>query len=206
MPQADSYSSLERRFLSPVRAFLSRLYSPLVRGLARLGVPPNAVSLVAPVLGALFIYTVRHDLTLSFFVWLPSMLVDGVDGALARYTGRASDFGALVDQVSDHTRETLIVVGLTSAGALSPLWGSLYPFVYTALNVVLFLGNHYRVPAPLAIKSWMVLYPAIAVYLLAGRNYLNCAAPLSIGFMAATIVHCLLLLSKGMRESAQQDA
>jgi phosphatidylglycerophosphate synthase len=168
-------------------------------------VPPNAVSLVAPVLGALFVYTVRRDLILSFFVWLPSLLVDGVDGALARYSGRASVFGALVDQVSDHTRETLIVVGLTSAGALSPLWGSLYPFVYTALNVVLFLGNYYQVPAPLAVKSWMVLYPAIAVYLLAGRNYLNWATPLSIAFMAATIVHGLLLLSRGMRASSGDD-
>jgi hypothetical protein len=51
----------------------------------------------------------------------------------------------------------------------------------------------------------MVLYPAIAVYLLAGRNYLNWATPLSIAFMAATIVHGLLLLSRGMRASSGDD-
>lgn len=198
MPKADSYSSIERRFITPVRGLLLRVYSPLVRLLARLGVSPNAISLIGPLLGLVFVYVVRHNPRLSFFVWLPSMMVDGVDGALARYTGRASDFGALVDQFSDHTRETLIVVGLTWCGALSPLWGSLYPFVYTAINVILFLGNYYGAPAPLAIKSWMVLYPAILLYLLWGRNYLNLAAPLSIALMLFTIVHGLWLLSRTM--------
>ncbi len=195
---SDSYSVVERRFVAPVRALLLWFYGPVVRLFAAVGISPNAVSAVGPVLGVLFVHTVRQHPRLSFFIWLASMMTDSVDGALARYTGRASDFGALLDQFADHTRETLIVVGLTASGALLPLWGSLYPFIYTALNVVLFLGNHYGVPAPIAIKSWMVLYPAIVLYLLTGRNYLDTATMLSIAFMSATILHGLLLLSRGM--------
>ncbi|MBM4429666.1 MAG: CDP-alcohol phosphatidyltransferase family protein [Chloroflexi bacterium] len=202
MGKADSYSSIERRFLAPARGLLARVYGPLVRALARLGVSPNMVSLLGPALGLVFVYTVRHHLRLSFLIWVPSMLVDGIDGALARYTGRASNFGALMDQVADHTRETLIVVGLTAAGALSPLWGSLYPFVYTATNVTLLLGNQYGVPAPFAVKSWMVLYPAIAVYLLWGRNCLDAAAAISILFMMITVLYGLVLLKRGMDEGA----
>jgi len=198
MARADSYSSIERRFLAPVRGLVLRLYSPVVRLLARLGVSPHAVSAAGPLLGVWFVFLLPRNPRLSFVVWLLSLMVDGVDGALARYTGRASDFGALVDQVCDHTREILIVAGLAWSGALSPLWGSLYPFVYTALNVTLFLGNSYGAPAPLAIKSWMVLYPAILLYLLRGRNYLNWAAPLSIALMSLTIVHGLWLLSRAM--------
>lgn len=198
MPRADSYSSIERRFLAPGRGLVMRLYSPLVRLLATLGFSPNAVSLAGPLLGLWFVFLVPRNPRLSFFVWLLSLMVDGVDGALARYTGRASSFGALFDQVCDHTREILIVAGLAWHGALAPLWGSLYPFVYTALNVVLFLGNSYDVPAPWAIKSWMVLYPAILLYLLCGRNYLNWAAPLSIALMLITIVPELWLLSRAM--------
>jgi phosphatidylglycerophosphate synthase len=198
MAKADSYSSIERRFLAPARRLLLRIHSPLLRLLARLGVSPDAVSLTGPLLGVVFVFMVRRDPRLSFIIWFCSLAVDGVDGALARYTGRASDFGALFDQVCDHTRETLIVVGLAWSGALSPLWGSLYPFVYTAINVVLFLGNYHGAPAPLAIKSWMVLYPAILLYLLWGRNVLNFAAPLSIALMLFTIVHGLWLLSRAM--------
>lgn len=203
MHKPDSYSSAERRFLAPGRDLLLRLYFPIVRLLARLRVPPNAVSLLAPLLGAAFVLAVRQNLRLAFVIWLPSMMVDGIDGALARFTGKASDFGALVDQVSDHTRETLIVVGLTATGALSPLLGSLYPFVYTALNVILFLCNQHGVPAPCAVKSWMVLYPCIALYLLTGRNWLDVGTGASIAFMAVTIVKGMSLLSKGMAEKAQ---
>jgi len=202
MGKADSYSSIERRFLQPARGLLLRIHSPLVRLLAALHVSPHAVSLAGPLLGAVFVFMVRRDPRLSFVIWFFSLAVDGVDGALARYTGRASDFGAMVDQFSDHARETLIVAGLAWAGALSPLWGSLYPFVYAAINVTLFLGNYYGAPAPLAIKSWMVLYPAILLYLLFGRNYLNVAAPLSMALMLVTIVHGLRLLSRAMERKA----
>lgn len=198
MQTSDSYSSLERRLLGPGRDLLRRLSWPAVRLLARLGVSPNAVSLLAPALGVVFVFAVRRHPQLSFWIWLSSILVDGVDGALARYGGRVSDFGALLDQVADHTRETLIVVGLTLAGALNPLWGSLYPFVYTALNVTLFLGNRYRAAMPVAVKSYLVLYPVIALYLLSGRNWLDEGAALSIAFMTFAIVRGLLLLSRAM--------
>jgi phosphatidylglycerophosphate synthase len=195
MAKADSYSSIERRFLAPARRLLVRIHSPLLRLLARLHVSPHAVSLTGPLLGVVFVFMVRRDPRLSFIIWFLSVAVDGVDGALARYTGRASSFGALVDQVCDHTRETLIVVGLAWCGALSPLWGSLYPFIYTAINVTLFLGNYYGAPVPVALKSWPVLYPAILLYLLWGRNCLDLAAPLSIALMLFTIVQGLWLLS-----------
>jgi phosphatidylglycerophosphate synthase len=195
MAKADSYSSIERRFLAPARRLLLRIHFPLLRLLARLHVSPHAVSLTGPLLGVVFVFMVRRDPRLSFIVWFLSVAVDGVDGALARYTGRASNFGALVDQVCDHTRETLIVVGLAWSGALSPLWGSLYPFIYTAINVTLFLGNYYGAPVPVALKSWPVLYPAILLYLLWGRNCLDLAAPLSIALMLFTIVQGLWLLS-----------
>ncbi len=197
----DSYSSVERRFIAPVRALSFRIHLPLVRLLANMGVSANAVSLMGPILGVLFIYSVRHNLRGSFIVWLLSMWVDGLDGALARHTGQASDYGALVDQFADHTREALVVVGLTSSGALSPFWGSLYPFVYTGLNVTLFLGNYYGAPVRVAVKSWIVLYPAIVLYLLGGGNYLDFAAAASIVFMGAGVIQGLALLSGAMKQN-----
>jgi phosphatidylglycerophosphate synthase len=200
MSQGDSYSSLERRWLAPSRRLLLRLYLPLIRLLASHGVSANLVSIVGPILGLVFVWTVRSNLRLSVLVWLLSIWVDGVDGALARYTGSASAFGALVDQFADHTRETLIVVGLAASGALSPLWGSLYPFAYVALNVTLFLGNHYGAAVPIAFKSGMVLYPAILAYLLLDLNWLDLATFASIVLMSGTIIYGLRLLQPRMVE------
>ena len=202
MNRADSYSSAERRFIQPVRRVVSQTYAPLVRLLAALGVSPNAVSCVGPALGLAFVWLVRRDLRLSFGVWTLSVLVDGVDGALARYLGCESEFGALVDALADHTREALIVVGLTASGALAPLWGSLYPFVYAMFNVTLFLANRNGVPAPWAIKSWMVLYPGIALYLLSGHNLLDIATSASIALMVLVIAPELFRLSQRMGRRA----
>jgi phosphatidylglycerophosphate synthase len=200
MPQADSYSSIERRLLAPGRHFLQRLYLPLIRLLASAGVSPHAVSALGPLLGLVFVRVVRHNPRLSAVIWVLSIWVDGVDGTLARYSGRASDFGALVDQIADHTRETLVVVGLVAAGAISPFWGALYPFVYTSLNVTLFLANHHGAPVPVAVKSWMVLYPAILAYLLWDRNWLSEATAASVALMGATILHGLILLRPRMTD------
>lgn len=94
-----------------------------------------------------------------------------------------------MDQVADHLREIMILAGLASAGALHRLWGSLYPFVYTALNLILFITNYYDVPIPLALKSWPLLYPVIVLYLLWDVNYLDYAVGLCVLLMSATIAH-----------------
>jgi hypothetical protein len=97
----------------------------------------------------------------------------------------------------------MVIVGLAASGALSPFWASLCPFVYSALNVTMYLGNDYGVSVTAAVKSWMMVYPAIVLYLLRGRNDLDVAAQVSIASMAAGVVLGLLLLSHGVRGDAQ---
>lgn len=198
MAYSDSYSALERRFLGPVRSILLRVYSPIVRFLAWARVTPNTVSASGPALGVLFVLTVPRSPRLAFLIWVLSVVVDGFDGTLARYTGRASSFGAFVDQVCDHVRETLTVAGLVAVGAIPPFWGSVYPLVYTALNLVLYMCNQHQVPLPVAVKSWLVLYPAIALFLLTGRSYLNIATPLCVLVMAVVVVQGLIALKPAM--------
>ena len=95
-------------------------------------------------------------------------------------------------------RETLTIAGLVVAGAISPFWGSIYPLVYTALNLILYLCNQHGVPLPVAVKSWLILYPAIVVYLLWDRNYLNLATPLCVLVMAVVVVQGLIALRQAM--------
>lgn len=198
MTHSDSYSAIERRFLGPVRSFLLRVYSPIVRLLARARVTPNMVSASGPVLGVLFVLTVGRSRQLALPLWVLSLVVDGFDGALARQTNRTSSFGAFFDQVCDHVRETLTVAGLVAVGAISPFWGTIYPLVYTALNLTLYLCNQHQVPLPMAIKSWLLLYPAIVVFLLTGHNYLNLMTPLCVIVMAVVVVQGLIALRSAM--------
>ena len=117
-----------------------------------------------------------------------AILMDGLDGALARYTGKASAYGALVDQYADHTREILVVAGLAYAGALNGALAALYALAYTGSNVTLYLCNSHDVPIPVAIKPAFVFYPALFVYLWFGPNLLNPAVAVSGGLLALVVM------------------
>jgi phosphatidylglycerophosphate synthase len=193
-----SYSRFERLAVNKIQQATEVLFSPLVRLLVALHVSPHLISLLQPVLGVVMVFTVaaRPRLTLALFV--TALVVDGLDGTLARATGRASAYGALVDQVCDHAREVLVVAGLARIGALSPFWATLYALAYPGTNVILLQCSREGVSPPLAIKTFVTFYPALVLYLWPGINYLTPAAIAAVGFMLLTIADGLRRLRHSM--------
>lgn len=191
MQSADSYSALERHFLEPVRRCTFALMRPLVLLLAALGVSPNVVSLSQVPLGLLIFFLMGSRPCLAFVLMVVAILIDGLDGALARHTGRASAYGALVDQYADHVREILVVAGLTYAGALSGVWATLYALAYPGSNLTLYLCNARGVPILVAIKTAFIFYPAFFLYAWFGINYLDFAVGFMVVLMGGIVVQGL---------------
>jgi len=82
-------------------AFLDRALLPVVSRLPG-WITPNAISvfrglLIAPILAL----HQEHPLVAVLGFFLPAMLLDGVDGPLARHRGEASETGALLDATVD---------------------------------------------------------------------------------------------------------
>jgi len=194
----DSYSSLERKLLAPARNLLRAIYSPLVRVLAALRVPPNAVSFSQVVLGVVVVALVPTHPRVAFLLFVAAIALDGVDGALARATNRATRFGALFDQYCDHIREVTVVAGLALHGALNPFLAGLYGLTYPGFNLTLYLCNSHRVPLSSAIKSYLVVYPALFVYLWFGANVLDLAVGLAIVLMGLIVILGLWRLKRAM--------
>jgi phosphatidylglycerophosphate synthase len=194
MQPVDSYSSLERRFLKPVRGVALGIMRPLVLVLARLGVSPNQVSLSQIAIGVAIFFLITTHPRLSFVLMVLAIVADGLDGALARYLGRSSRYGALIDQYADHVREILVVAGLAYAGALNGAWAAIYALAYTGSNITLLICNTNGVPIPVAIKTAFVFYPALFLYLWFGLNYLDPAVALIVVLMAGVVVQGLVKL------------
>lgn len=100
------------------RGRIKKLGEPIALALGRLGLTPNALTLVG------FGITAVGAVLLANQLWLAGGLVvfvgaafDMFDGALARATGRVSRFGAFLDSVFDRMGEALVYVGL--------VWGTL---------------------------------------------------------------------------------
>ncbi len=194
----DSYSSLERKLLAPARNLLRAVFSPFVRVLAALHVPPNAVSFSQVILGGVVVALMPTQPRIAFVLFVAAIALDGVDGALARATNRATKFGALFDQYCDHIREVTVVAGLAWHGALTPFLAGIYGLTYPAFNLTLCLCNYYCAPLPFAIKSYLVVYPALFAYLWFGANVLDAAVALSIMLMGLAIALGLWCLSRVM--------
>ncbi len=195
---ADSYSTAERKFLAPARKLLRAVFAPGVRALIALHVAPNAVSFAQVPLAGIVIALMPAYPRLAFGAFVGALALDGVDGALARATQRATKFGALFDQYCDHAREVIVIAGLAWHGALHPFLAGVYGVTYPGFNLTLYLCNRYGVPLPFAIKSYLVVYPALFVYLWFDVRVLDLAVALSLAFMLAAIGVGLHRLARAM--------
>ena len=100
------------------RARLRQTFSDLVETpvtglLARLGVPPNAITLAGlPAAGAAAYLVSTSQLWPAGVVVLAAGLLDLMDGALARATRKVTRFGGLLDSVTDRITESIVLLGL----------------------------------------------------------------------------------------------
>ncbi len=95
------------------RTWSSRVFEPLVRGLARVGATPNQLSLaslLATVLAGVFF--ALGDLPVGAAIFLLGGLLDSLDGELARRNGLDSPFGAFLDSICDHLGDFALALGL----------------------------------------------------------------------------------------------
>lgn len=76
------------------------------------GIPPNVVTLSSLVPMVLAAWNLEQGRLLSAASWiLVGGLLDLIDGAVARHSGKSSEFGAILDSVVDRASDTLVFVG-----------------------------------------------------------------------------------------------
>ena len=96
------------------RAFWTKVISPVAHLLIRLGVSPDAVTLVGTLgvsAGALVFFP-QGKLATGVLVIAAFVFSDLLDGYMARTTGRVSSFGAFWDSTLDRIADGAIFIGL----------------------------------------------------------------------------------------------
>ena len=189
-----SYSTLERLLLGPLRSCAAPAFGAVAGLLQRLGVSPNAVSLTQIPLGAVVAWQLGQNPVLALALFVLALLLDGVDGVLARASGRASGYGALVDQVADHVRELTVMAGFAAAGLISGGTATMYAAAYPLLNALLWIGDRHGRPARVSAKVWLTFYPFFALWAITGVNWLEAAAAATAGLLLVSSAWQLWLL------------
>jgi CDP-diacylglycerol--glycerol-3-phosphate 3-phosphatidyltransferase len=113
-----------------LRAFATRLLTPLARWFLKLGISPDVVTIVGTsgvCFAALFFYP-RHQFFWGSLVIAIFALFDSLDGVMARLSGRSTKWGAYLDSTLDRVADSAIFGGLVlwySAGGRTPYLAAL---------------------------------------------------------------------------------
>jgi CDP-diacylglycerol---glycerol-3-phosphate 3-phosphatidyltransferase len=96
------------------KAFFTRLFTPVARGLLRIGVGPDAVTWVGTVgvSAAAFWFFPRGQLLAGVLVVTAFVFSDTLDGTMARLSGRSSTWGAFLDSTLDRIGDASVFCGL----------------------------------------------------------------------------------------------
>ena len=100
--------------LNRFRAFWTKVVTPVAKLLLRLGVSPDAVTLVGTLgvaFGALFFFP-RGDLLVGVLFITAFVFSDLIDGTMARMWGSSSKWGAFLDSTLDRLGDAAIFGGL----------------------------------------------------------------------------------------------
>lgn len=92
------------------RAFFTAVFTPLARLLLRLGISPDAVTVVGTLgvcFGALWFYP-RGELLIGTLVITAFVFTDLIDGTMARLSQRTSRWGAFLDSTLDRVGDGAI--------------------------------------------------------------------------------------------------
>ncbi len=104
--------------LTRFRRILSKIYLPIAKMVAETGIPPNTITLSSLLFGFLaFLSIYLYSSVLLYLLFILLMgLMDVLDGAVARLTGRVSGFGAFLDSTTDRVNDAFLIYALKYMG------------------------------------------------------------------------------------------
>lgn len=96
-----------------VQPYLEKVAKPFLR------VHPNWITLIGFLFGVAFFCAMRRGFTQVALVLLLGVVVDSLDGTVARLSGKESKFGAFFDSTLDRFTDVLMIAAFAVAGFVS---------------------------------------------------------------------------------------
>ena len=160
------YSDGEGAFMRLSQAWRAELLRPLLEWLKQLGFKANHVTLAGLLSGLVFCPALLFgypNVALGFL--LLHVLLDGLDGPLARFRGEASNRGSFVDTMADQAVVTATTLALIQAGFAGIWTGGLYLFFYAVVVGFALVRNALAAPYSWLFRPRFLVFAWIAIEL-----------------------------------------
>ncbi|MEM1057653.1 MAG: CDP-alcohol phosphatidyltransferase family protein [Verrucomicrobiota bacterium] len=179
MQRFNFFSALEHRKQENFRGARDRLVRPLVDALIAWRVQPDGVSALGMLCLVPFGLVVTlapptpATMALACGLLFLHVILDGLDGPLARRLGREGHGGALVDMMCDHCGMIVVTLQLSLAGLIDGSVAGLYVITYTLMIAFTIWLNALGRPFQFIFRTKYFLYAFFAVYAGTGVNFLT---------------------------------
>uniref|UniRef100_A0A7C2ZC63 CDP-alcohol phosphatidyltransferase family protein n=1 Tax=Ignisphaera aggregans TaxID=334771 RepID=A0A7C2ZC63_9CREN len=131
--------------ITRLRRLVSKQLEVIAKVLQAVGMTPNAVTLLGLAIAGLCpILAYAQNPVGVFAAFAMSSIMDALDGALARVSGRITKFGSILDSFSDRVEEGLYFASLVILG-LPPVWVIFSLMVSFAISYLRALGEKHSI-------------------------------------------------------------
>lgn len=160
---ADCYAAGDRRVMEWWIGLRSRRLAAVLGGLGRLGATADRVTLLGLGFGLGFCALWPWSPVLALVSLATHLLLDGLDGPLARQQGTASRRGSFTDTLCDQVVVAGTTITLVAHDLLAPAPALAYVFLYTFAVTFSMLRNALGVPYRLLLRPRFAVFAAIPV-------------------------------------------
>lgn len=183
------YSEKEQEMMDKSQNIKGKLFSPLLSVLIKLGVKPNHLTFLSLLSGIGFFLLFPYSRIGALFLLAFHVFLDGLDGPLARQTGRASNQGSFTDTTADQIVVALSTLSLIYYGYLKIIPGGLYIFLYTMVVIFAMVRSGLAIPYSWVVRPrfYVFAWIPVEIYLFPGTmNYLVWGFCILLGAKMAT--------------------
>lgn len=175
----------ERRIYDLRIKLLETPLRPIIKLLTFMGIGADAISYTGVAVMFAFVLVVPHNPVAGFWLLFARMLLDVIDGPLARYQKTDSDRGKFVDVLMDNTGFALFILGVTRVGLMHGSSAVAYLFLTELVVVLMIIRYNFKHRSDWFFQASAGSFPynfealsylIFAYYAFTETNYLNGAA------------------------------
>lgn len=158
------YSGGESRLMDWSQNWRGDLLRPLLLQLSKRGLRADHITLLSLLAGLGFVPAILFaQPALALALLFLHVLLDGLDGPLARHCGQQSNRGSFTDTMADQVVVTASTLALIQSGYASPWPGGLYLFLYATVVAFAMVRNALDEPYSWLLRPRFFVFAWIAV-------------------------------------------
>ncbi len=169
----STFSQIEDSTYERFQLMRDRFFEPVCSFFTKAGIKPNHLTFLNLLMVIPFIYFLSGSPIVSFFVLLLSVILDSLDGCLARYQKINSEKGALLDIGVDHFILFSVVLAFIFTKTIDGFWGAAYGLNYMLMIGLVMAMRSMKLHVFPIVRSKYYLYGLWALFIFTGLSYLD---------------------------------